>query len=171
MGVMKWLKYVFLKIVTLGKIDIKKEEKRKSELAKVLVCLHRTSVKDWILERSARVVKKRIYHEVHVGDDLIFDGICGVVYVPRYEIDNTKEPIKIYETWPYFFVLDRDKGFMAFHSGDHDVFCKGTIMAIINSDIIIEDIVRGKTDVDSDLLGFFDELRMHFRKRQEKDGR
>lgn len=166
MVIIKWLEYVFLKIFTLGKKDIKKDKERKERLLKILMLLHGTSREDWVLERNVKMVKTTIYHEIYEGDDFITDGVFMAMHVPRYRIDTSREPIKIHETWSYFFNLDRGKGFMTFRSNDNDVFCKGEIVGVINSEIVVEKIYRGKTDVDSDLLGFFDSLRTHLKRRR-----
>lgn len=163
MSVMKLLRSTFSKIFTFGKKDIENDKLRQEKLSNVLRLVQRTSEKDWSFQRNRRVVKNTIYHKKHVGDDFISDGVCGGFYMPIYEIDESREPTKIYETWPYFFSLDHDRGFMTFHSSDDDVFCRGKIIGIINSETAIEEIYRDKSGIDADLLDFFDDLRMHFR--------
>lgn len=163
MSVMKLLRSIFSKILTIGKRDMVQEKKRDEKLSNVLMLLRRTSKQDWTLQRNVSVVKETIHHKIHTGDDCITDGFSMWLYVPRYKIDTSREPIEIHETWPYFFSLDHDRGFMTFHSSDDDVFCKGKIIGMINSETAIEEIYRDKSGIDADLLDFFDDLRMHFR--------
>ena len=165
MPVTKWLKSTFLKMLTLGKMDLAQEEKRNEKLSKVLMLLRLTSKKDWMLQQNIRVAKETIHHKIHTGDDCITDGFSMWLYVPQYKIDTSREPIEIHETWPYFFSLDHDKGFMTFNSSDDDVFCKGKIIGMINSETAIEEIDRDKAGIDADLLDFFDDLRICLRQK------
>lgn len=167
---LNWLKYVFLKIITLGKRDIRLDElrnKRSEKLSKVLMMLRKTSTGDWMFEKDVKIVKDRIYHKKHVGDDFIGDGCFIAFYMPRYEIDETKPPIEIYENLPYFFSLNHhDKGFMTFSSSDKDVFCSGRLVGMVNSETVIEYVSRNATQTDVEILGFFENLRVHFKKKK-----
>lgn len=162
MAIINWL----IKIFTFGKKDIENEKLRQEKLSNVLRLVQRTSEKDWSFQRNRRVEKDTIYHRKHVGDDFIFDGVCTGFYMPIYEIDETKEPIKIYETWPYFLSLDHDMGFVTFNSADDDVFCKGKIIGVVNL-IIVEEIARDRSDLDNELLKFFDDLRFDLKKKAQ----
>lgn len=162
MAIISWL----IKIFTLGKKDIGNDKLRQEKLSNVLRLVQRTSEKDWSFQQNRRVVKDTLYHEKHVGDDFIGDAVFGGFWMPRYEIDKTREPIKIYETWPYFLSLDHDIGFVTFNSSDDDVFCKGKIIGVVNL-MIVEEIAKDRSDLDNELLKFFDDLRVNLKKKAQ----
>lgn len=163
---LKDILFIFLKTITIGK----KDEKRKERLSKVLRLVRQTLREDWTLGRNIKLVRKTIYSEINEGYDFISDGMCGGFYFPRYRIDPSKEPIKIYKTWAYFLSLDHDKGFMTFSSDDESMFYEGKIVGLVDSEAVIEEIARNKTDVDIELLGFFDDLRLHLDGKRNKRG-
>ncbi|MEK9154572.1 MAG: hypothetical protein AAB596_00660 [Patescibacteria group bacterium] len=163
MTALGWLKHIFLKGSTFGAKDIKRNEK----LSRVLKLVLRTSKQDWKFEKNRKVVKDTIPHKICTGLDLVAsDGFSASFYLPRYEIDKSREPINIYENWPHFFSLVPDKGFMTFHSADDDIFCKGEIIGMVNSEVVIEEITRDRTCAETDLLDFFDELRAYFKEKR-----
>lgn len=171
MTMSEWLKYVLLKLVTLGKIDTRKEKRRGEVLSEILRLAQQISTGDWEFERNKVVVKGTIPYMVHVGEEHI-DSILDF-FIPsmsKYEADSSREPYMIYETWPYFCSFGGRKGdelFIAFHSGEEGVLCRGSLVVATdtNSDIIIEELIRrkDKVDIDTLLLNFFEDLRRrHF---------
>ena len=84
----EWLKYILLKLVTLGKRDIRQEKKREESLLEILRLVQQAPMGGWMFEQDKRVVKKTVPRMIYVGDDDIMD-----FFFPRtnqYEVDSSK---------------------------------------------------------------------------------